>query len=323
MTRPRLALALGLLPAAVLAATVGYVVAVRDRLPDPIATHFAPGGEVDGTGSLAVHAGVPFAIAVALWLGGLLLAWRVRPAARRAVATGTAAAVALASLIPVLLVIPNVDVQTAAEATLPRAFAAILLLAPAVGVLAWLLAGATAPVAATAPPPADAQRLPVAPGEHVVWTAHERMPFLGWIALGVVAFTAVVGVLVRDWTVVATGVASAGAVAAFSTFDVFADARGVRVAFGPFDWPRLTVPLAEVQHAEVIDTRPREWGGWGVRWTPRGGGSTGVIVRRGPALHLHRADGRRFVVTVRDADRAAATVNGLLARDRTPGAGVR
>jgi hypothetical protein len=42
--------------------------------------------------------------------------------------------------------------------------------------------------------------------------------------------------------------------------------------------------------------------------------ATAAVVRKGPGLRLDRADGRVFVVTVDDAERAAGLVNDYLAR---------
>jgi hypothetical protein len=53
---------------------------------------------------------------------------------------------------------------------------------------------------------------------------------------------------------------------------------------------------------------PMTWGGWGYRWVPTRH-ATAAVVRRVPGLRLDRTDGRVFVVTVDDADRAAGLVN--------------
>jgi hypothetical protein len=87
------------------------------------------------------------------------------------------------------------------------------------------------------------------------------------------------------------------------------DAGGLHVGFGPWGWPRLTVPLREIAYAEVVDVRPAEWGGWGYR--ARSGGR-GLVLRRGPGVRLELSAGRHFVATARDADRVAGLLNALL-----------
>ncbi len=91
------------------------------------------------------------------------------------------------------------------------------------------------------------------------------------------------------------------------------DDRAVTVAWGPARWPRLTVPLAQVETARAEEIDPWRWGGWGYRVTRRG---QAVVTRRGPGLVLERRDGTTFAVTVDAAPDAAELVNALVDRDR-------
>jgi hypothetical protein len=84
------------------------------------------------------------------------------------------------------------------------------------------------------------------------------------------------------------------------------------VAFGPFGWPRRTIPLREIRSADVIAIEPMDWGGWGYRWIPSAKASAAVI-RRGPGIVLQLVDGRRFAVTVNDATAGAQATNDALA----------
>jgi len=61
----------------------------------------------------------------------------------------------------------------------------------------------------------------------------------------------------------------------------------------------------------------REFGGWGVR-TSVATGATGVVLRSGEAIEIHRTGGRRFLVTVDDAATGAALLATLAERDRRP-----
>lgn len=68
--------------------------------------------------------------------------------------------------------------------------------------------------------------------------------------------------------------------------------------------------------ARVVVTGPGEWGGWGYRASmgvPTAGASSPVTARRCSWIS---PNGRRFVVTVDDAETAVRLVNGLLVRQR-------
>jgi hypothetical protein len=93
------------------------------------------------------------------------------------------------------------------------------------------------------------------------------------------------------------------------------DARGVLVR-SVVGIPFIRVPLDNVTSANVIDVRAlSQYGGFGIRWALNG--RTGVIVRSGEALEVHRSKGLDLVVTVDDAATAAALINGLLQRNST------
>jgi hypothetical protein len=79
--------------------------------------------------------------------------------------------------------------------------------------------------------------------------------------------------------------------------------------------PRIVVPLDEVVRAEVVEVSPvAEFGGWGYRVGRAG--RVGIVLRSGQALQVERTGGRSLVVTVDDADTAAALLNTLAARSR-------
>jgi hypothetical protein len=59
------------------------------------------------------------------------------------------------------------------------------------------------------------------------------------------------------------------------TVRLMVDRRGLLVGFGPWGWPRLTVPLREIEYAVVSTVRPSEWGGWGYRMRRGGPGDGG------------------------------------------------
>ncbi|MDO5093982.1 MAG: DUF1648 domain-containing protein [Propionibacteriaceae bacterium] len=91
------------------------------------------------------------------------------------------------------------------------------------------------------------------------------------------------------------------------------DARGVRVR-GAGVLPVVTIPLAEISSASVVEVRPlRDFGGWGMRVGR--GLRQGFITAGGAGLQLERGEAAPpFVITLRDAPAAAAVFNTLLAR---------
>jgi len=92
---------------------------------------------------------------------------------------------------------------------------------------------------------------------------------------------------------------------------VTVDARGlvVRPALG---LPRFRVDAAEVVAARAIDVNPfRQFGGWGIRVGALG---WGVVVRGGSAIEVERAGKSPFIVTVDDAETAAALLTAVARR---------
>ena len=93
--------------------------------------------------------------------------------------------------------------------------------------------------------------------------------------------------------------------ATFSVVRVTVDDDAVRVACGPWGFPRWTRPRAELEAVEATTLSAARWGGWGWRWSGQG---TAVVLRSGPALRMVPREGRPFHVTVDDP---AAAVRAL------------
>lgn len=98
---------------------------------------------------------------------------------------------------------------------------------------------------------------------------------------------------------------------AFVHVAVTVDSEAVEVRCGHVGLPRRKIRLAEVTSAEFVPRiTPQQWGGWGYRWRPEKG--TAVIVRRGEGLELRLGDGKRFTVTVDDAENAVRVIRAHL-----------
>ncbi|MFI6937802.1 hypothetical protein ACIBI4_00905 [Streptomyces sp. NPDC050418] len=104
---------------------------------------------------------------------------------------------------------------------------------------------------------------------------------------------------------------------AFVHVAVRVDTEALEVRCGHMGLPRRRIPLSHIVAAEFAPrVTPQHWGGWGYRWRPEKG--TAVVVRRGEGLVLNLGDGRKFTVTVDDAE---AAVRFIRARLGLPAAG--
>ncbi len=102
---------------------------------------------------------------------------------------------------------------------------------------------------------------------------------------------------------------------AFVHVAVKVDEDSLEVRCGHIGVPRRRILLSHIVGAEFAPAvTPRQWGGWGYRWRPEQG--TAVVVRRGEGVVLMLGDGRKFTVTVDNAEAAVRII-----RDRLRAAG--
>lgn len=294
------------------------MVAMWDRLPERLATRFA----LDG--SVSDHMGRP---AVFFSLIGLGLLLSVTLGFVSGAMSGTRAVLlsrwdlprllvvfswGLAGFLGVLLfalVTSNIDAGEAATVSMS---ALALLYALGAAVLTGAVGFGVAPRSRTEPREGhETPAMELGAGEHVSWSRSISSP---WFALlGVVLLVAgpVLGWGV-GWVPGGTVVAAGLLISLLSRAMVTIDRRGTTVTFSALGWPRVQVGINEIESAAAEDVSPAQFGGWGYRIIP---GASGVLLRTGPALILTRTSGRRFVVTVDDAETAARVLNGLRARE--------
>lgn len=106
---------------------------------------------------------------------------------------------------------------------------------------------------------------------------------------------------------------------AFTHVHVRVDREAVHVRCGHIGVPRRRIPLDQVSGAHLAPlVSPRTWGGWGYRWRPEKG--TAVVVRRGPGVEIDLGGGRRFTVTVDDAEGAVQAIRDSLRLRTRPAA---
>lgn len=170
-----------------------------------------------------------------------------------------------------------------------------------------------AAVAETAP------RLLVDDSVRLAWTGRTPVSKAVWVALGFgVVVTAIPMVLMLIGGAWSAAIMMAATIAllvvlGFATSaNVTVDARGVRArSLGFIPW--ATIPLDTISGATVTHVSPLgDFGGWGRRIGFNG--DQGLVTAEGPGLRLDRGELGAFIITVADAEAAAATVNTLVAR---------
>lgn len=184
----------------------------------------------------------------------------------------------------------------------------------AVGALAWRIQ----PAAVPGPLPTPAEPMKLRRGAKVTWV---RTTTMNPVVTAALIVSCLLLVILTIWVALTGGteiLLVAPATVAVIVLTVCTVAFTVRVdRFGlsvdsPVGFPRIRIPLTDIDSAAAIETVPlTDFGGWGIRRMP---GATGVILRGGPALEVRKEDGTRFVVTVADPQQAASLLMGLLAR---------
>lgn len=319
---------------ALLVAVVGAVGALlvwswRDRLPDPVATHWGTGPDPNGFTSVT---GVLLSVVIAAAVGVVcclpVLLRRIDVNVRRmigGIACGTAVFVLV---LMVALTGTQLDLPDASHAPM-RWWA--LIVALAAGGLCGLAAGyAVPPMHDDAPAPAVIGQVPVATDadaaslrESLPWIGRASFGPPGWIVIGgalaVVVAVAAAADLWIPLTIVAVVLLLVVGGSAVVTLRI--TSAEVRVA-ATLGWPRTVIPLDQIDHAELVDVHAlRDFGGWGYRigFSAALKGAVGWVVRSGPAVMIVRtadapASRRRDVIVVDDAVRAATVINTLAAR---------
>ena len=313
--RSTAALALGV-PVATTAIAATFALAWRDRLPDPVASHWGPQG-TDGTSSLPGLL-VPLAamtLALALVLCAVGWFWGHAAMTRR---FAVGAAVWLGVFINALLVLmlhAQLDVARAQDARDLGPWLGVVIGGAVVlaGLAAWLVPGDD-PLPSSARVPDGAARLALPESEHASWVRSVRAASPVWTGLAAVAFALLIGATTREGWLAGVLAVCLTPIAALVDWTVTVDRRGL-VARSRLPRPRVVVPLEEVEEATVVRVDPlREFGGWGLRMGV--GGRVGVVLRGGDAIEVLRTGGRRVVVTVDDAQTGAALLNTLAERTR-------
>ncbi|MEU0161140.1 DUF1648 domain-containing protein [Streptomyces sp. NPDC006261] len=292
--------------------------ALKDRLPARLASHFDASGDPNGYADRTTYALVAAPVLPmlgALWVLTVVGGKFYGRAHRLLIGGGWAVAAFLQYVLGAALVI-NLDAPDGSTAgSFPLWHLAVALgaavLAGGVGLLlARLVPAPEDPHAGKGH--ADRERIALADGEVAGWarTTGAWWPPLSALVIVVTGTGLGYGV---SWFLGAPLLAIALLVLAFSRAHVTVDRRGLTVS-GLLPWPRAQVPLERIEAADSRQVNAvAEFGGWGYRIRP---GRTGFIVRSGEAIVARQRGGREFAVTVEDSATGAALLNTLVDRNR-------
>ncbi|MEV0974100.1 DUF1648 domain-containing protein [Microtetraspora glauca] len=317
--RGRFLLAAGAWTVLVTAVLVAVPLWFRDRLPDPLAAHWGPSGEPDGTMPFTV-----FVCVALLWvvLAGACLGAAAggravnRRAARRWITAGLGWGAAFILGLQILTIGANMDRRRWEDAaSLGWQAAIVIAVAFLAGWLGWL-AGRPGPderpAAAEATPPA----LVLSPGERPVWVSSVSSPVAVGLALAALAAAvslaacALFGLPAELW--IGAGVFAVVGLAGLwlSSVRVKVSPEGLTVSYGPLRWPSRSVPLAKLDRAWTERRAPADVGGWGYRGLP---GQSTIMIRGGECLVVRYTSGGELGISVDDAAQGAALLNALVA----------
>ncbi|WP_248959452.1 hypothetical protein [Sphaerisporangium perillae] len=317
--RSRFLLAAGAWVAAVTGALVAVPLALRDRLPEPLASHWGPSGLPDDAMSFWPSLAVNLLV-WALFAGFAVYVTLRRDAARyrarrRGVGAMLGGGAAFVLGLQWTTLAANLDRagwQAAGE--LGGKVFIVLTGAVLAGLLGWLVAS----VGPGDPPVAEAMggaRLRLRPGQRAVWISSASNTWAAGLGVAGVAGALILAVWsltvetggIRGTAVSFAVVGVAGL--AVSKVGVRVSDQGLVISFGPLRRPSRKIPLSRITSARAEDRRPIDVGGWGIRGLP---GMSTIMVRGGECLVVRYPSGGELAVTVDDATRGAALLNALI-----------
>ena len=292
------------LVALVAAAVTPFVIWWSD-LPNPMAIHWGPTGEPDGS--------MPPLVAV-VFLAGLLIAiglavWRASHIAPGEAASYGAVLAAVGVVIvgaTWLSVAANRGIDSwvdADEVTLVQVVG-LIVAALVVAALVWLAAGGRRSLSVIEP--GTAPTLDLGDVTHSVWSGRG----IGKVTTMIGVVILLIALLTWGWAGIVLLVVALVALL-FAEVRTTVSQRGVVVSLGWWGFPSWTVPLETVEAATVENVKPLAWGGWGYRVRP---GARAVVIRAGDGLRLVRPGGHDLVYTVDDAETGAGLINSIIQR---------
>jgi DNA-binding transcriptional regulator YhcF (GntR family) len=244
----------------------GYLAVIRDRLPEESAIHWGLGGTPDG---FIPSSGLPIVLLGLSVMVTALMAVFGRDAARsivgrpvRGLANGT-----VWFLGTLVTVAATVQIGRATPPPLPGWSIA---LAAGVGLVGgWLAVEVSGPSPkvphSARPGPADVDRFELAEGHTVVWSGRSPAAPAPIVLGGAVLALGVVVSAFASWWLFAVLAPIAMVLVASSTFRVTLGRGMIDVSGRVFGFPRVRIPLSEVERVDAGRVDAWDFGGWGVR----------------------------------------------------------
>jgi hypothetical protein len=296
---------------------------LRDRLPEPMASHWGEGGAPDGSMSfvalLALQVGMWVLIgggacAVALWAPGAL----GRRVSRMGIGALLGGGGPFLVGLQLLTLTVNLDVPTWSQVGqmgwgVPLAAIVVMLLGGGLGALAARPGPDELPRSSGT----ATETIRLRPGQRAVWVSSVRN---GWLTgIGGSLLTAGVGFTVAAlisgndglWPHAGIMTVAGLLILTFSSLRTQITEDGLRISYGPLRLLRRHIPINRVQRAWSEERFPSNAGGWGIRGVP---GAATVMIRGGECLVVGYVSGGRFTISIDDAERGAALLNTLVAR---------
>jgi hypothetical protein len=309
----------GVVPIVIALAGTLAMISWMAELPDPVAVHWSGDGP-DGYGPAWPLVLTPLGIVLVFSVFAVLTAWK--PTANRMLTASQKFVLATGTWLSTMLTLGisgSVAIQRGLEDASQAGDVSLFILGGAVAGLvlavpAWFLLPAVDPSPHTVIEP---EPLELHPSERVSWSRTVMIAPAALTVALVALCAAVVAVIVTALNApqgVGFAVSSLVVVSLLllgtSYWRVSADRRGLTVRSG-LGWPRVSIPIDELQAAHVITVNPAaDFGGWG--WRQDLAGRSGIIMRGGQAIQVTRASGKKFVVTVDDAETGAGVLAALL-----------
>lgn len=309
----RLIIVIGVVIPLVITLAGAFVMALWiPELPNPVATHWGAAGP-DGYSTVGGVIALPLLITLAFAAFAAFATWRGGPnggmlwAHKILVATSV-----LLSVLITVIAAGSLAVQRGLDnAESAPGIGSILLaaipVAALMGVLAWLMLPAAETIESTSEAAkaidgltTDRVRFSTTTrlGPGVVIIAVAAVVALG-LALAIQAVSNPAQLLlpsVIGLVVVALAVSTL-------SWRITVDQRGLRVR-SALGWPRSTITPDQIDSVSVVTVNPiGEFGGYGWRWAPDG--RSGIVLSKGDAIEVKRTNGKRFIVTMHDAQLGA------------------
>ncbi|MDP9845283.1 DUF1648 domain-containing protein [Streptosporangium lutulentum] len=301
------------------AVLVAVPLALRDRLPEPMASHWGASGAPDGSMSFVTLLTLQVSMWVLIGGGACVVALRVPGVLRqRPRRMGLGALLCGLGLFLVVLQLvtltANLDVPAWPQAGhlswgVLSAVAAMLL-------GGWLGALAARPGPDERPRSGDTatETIRLRPGQRAVWLSTARNVWL--TGIGVSLLTVGAGFLVvillggKDmlWSPTVIMALAGVLTLTFGSVRARVTEDGLRISYGPLRQPRRHIPITRVRRAWSEERFPSTVGGWGIRGLP---GAATIMIRGGDCLVVEYVSGGRLAISVDDAERGAALLNTL------------